>query len=66
MVCVVRNNLDESGRVVADGDLADGNVVLDGDVAGGDVVNDDMVDGFIQIAGCCGKKEQFKCFGQAS
>ena len=66
MVCVVRNDLDESGRVVADGVLVDGNVVLDGDVAGGDVVNDDMVDGFIQIAGSFRKKEQFKCFGQAS
>lgn len=61
MVCVVRNDVDESGGVVADGVLADGNLVLDGDV-----VNDDAVDGFIQIAGCCGKKEQFKCFGQAS
>ena len=49
MVCVVRNDLDESGGVVGDGVLADGNVVLDGDVAGGDVVNDDAVDGFIQI-----------------
>ena len=66
MICVVRNDLDESGGVVADEDLADGNVVLDGDVEGGDVVNDDVVDGEIQIAGCCGKKEQFKCFGQAS
>ena len=45
--------------------FADGNLE-DGDVAAGDVVNGDAVDGFIQIAGCRGKKEQFKCFGQGS
>ena len=30
------------------------------------MVNGDAVDGFMQIAGCRGRKEQFKCFGQGS
>ena len=66
MVCVVGKDLAGSGGVVVvDGDFADGDLA-DGDVAGGDVVNGDVVDGLMQKAGCCGKKQQFKCFGQGS